>query len=170
MDKAKFKRQLEEATAITAKSTRQYCFNEISERYLYRITPNVRSSDVHLSTEEKSILKLWNKYEDKELETDKIVELLNFDNKVPLWINISIYEADSDVTKIDLTCSRRLREDEELYHKGEVMPFHVLIPIPPNFSGKESDGKFDINWRKVAKKKTSFRNILNQLFRRQNKG
>jgi len=147
-----FRQQLDTATKQVIEFTRQVCINELVSNYKYILVPNVRTYDEHLNSKEHKILVLWNKYANILLTADEVVDLLVYDNKVPLWINISILESREKTTIIELLCSRRLRDDEELYHKEEVPPFHILgPPIPPeiatnkNESGKIS--KYDLNWK-----------------------
>lgn len=151
MDKFTFRKHLSDASNLLVEFTCQYCYNDISKNFKYRIIPNSRTvekNDNQLTQNEISILKTWNKYADKLLNTDEITDLLHRENKVPVWINITIYEASADFTIIDLLCSRRIRDDNELYHKGPVMPFHVQVAMPPEHLKIEREGKFDVNWKK----------------------
>jgi len=152
MDKEKFRQQLDTATKQVIEWTRQICINELVDNYRYILIPSVRTYDKHLSSKEHQVLTIWNKNANILLNADEVVELLVHDDKVPLWINITVFEAREKITAIELLCSRRLRNDEELYHKQEVPPFHILgPPIPPeiSFSKSENDKivKYDLNWK-----------------------
>ena len=148
MDKDIFSRHLDEATKMVVELTKQHCFNELSDQYRYILTPNVRTvdpKDEHLTKQEIAVLQKWNKQESKLLTTEQVVYLLHHDNMVPLWINMTIYESRRHLTIIDLFCSRRLRGEQDLMHKPVVPPFHMLVPMPPDY---EEGVRFDINWKK----------------------
>lgn len=152
MNKIEFKKHLDEATKMLVEFSKQLCYNDFAENYKYLITPNSRvidKNDEYLNDKEISVLNEWNKYKNKHLEANQIIDLFNHDDKVPVWIDMSIYEARPNLTVIDLFCSRRLRTDNELYHQGPIMPFHLQVAIPPDHLKVERDGKFDINWQKI---------------------
>jgi hypothetical protein len=107
--------------------TKQYCFNKLPDQYRYILTPNVRTvdpKDEHLTKQEIAVLQKWNKQENQLLTIEQIVYLLHHDNKVPLWINMTIYEARKHITVVDLFCSRRLWAEQDLMHKPIAPPFH----------------------------------------------
>jgi len=148
MDKEIFSRHLDEATKMVVELTKQYCFNDLSEQYRYVLTPNVRTvdpNDEHLTKQEIAVLQKWNKQESQLLTVDQVVHLMHHDNKVPVWINMTIYEARKHITVVDLFCSRRLRAEQDLMHKPVVPPFHMLVHMPPDY---EEGKRFDINWKK----------------------
>ncbi len=150
MDKEKFKEHLDEATKKLVEFTKTHCFNEFPQSYKYIITPNsrtVENNEVHLTKEEIEILKKWNKFEDKLLTADEVVELFHHHNKVPLWIDMTVYESKFNLTVINLNHSRRLRGEKDLMHQG-LHPFHIQVAMPPNKIGVETNEKFDINWKK----------------------
>ncbi|MES2618623.1 MAG: hypothetical protein V4613_12145 [Bacteroidota bacterium] len=156
MEKIKFTYNLHEATERLIDFSKTMCFNEFSNNCKYIITPNARKvgvRDEHLRATEKKVLKSWNKYEGKLLEAEQVVELLHHDNKVPVWINASVYEAQPNLTIIDLLCSRRLRDESELMHP-EHSPFHLQVLMPPDSLKVDVDGKFDVNWRKRQNNKS----------------
>lgn len=151
MDKETFKQHLQEASSKTEAFTATFCYNECPGQYRYRITPNSRvvdQGDEHLTGEELAVLQGWNKYENKVLPADQVVDLCWQGGKVPVWIDITVYECRSDYTLFDLFCSRRLRMDDELYYPGPVMPFHIQVVMPPDHLKIEQEGRFDINWKK----------------------
>jgi hypothetical protein len=78
---------------------------------------------------------------------------------------MTVYETRSDLTFIDLFCSRRFREEKELMHQG-LHPFHLQVSIPTDSFKKEIDGKFDVNWKKRDDKHNSHSIMtwLKQLF------
>lgn len=158
MEKEQFRERLQDASAELLQLTRVSCFNQLADNYEYIITPNSRDISDHLAPHEISVLKNLNKYEGKLLTAGQVVELLHHDDKVPMWINMTVYEALSHVTIIDLLVSRRLRSDGELYRAHRYPPFNLLVPLPPEPLRKEKNGKYDINWKKIwnDKKKDAF--------------
>lgn len=167
MDKITFRQHLDKATTAVADFTRQLCYNYIVDNYQYRITPNSRThgkGHEYLTEKEIGVLNAWNEYEHKTLTAEQIVNLFHHDNQVPAWIDITVYEAGKRLTIIDLYCSRRLRDDNELYHQGPLMPFHLLVAIPPDHLRIEKNGKFDVNWK--AKKLLDGQSNLMRLFRK----
>ncbi len=97
------------------------------------------------------------------MTADQIVDLFHHDNQVPVWVDTTIYEAGQDVTIIDLFCSRRLRDDDELYHQGQIMPFHLQVATPPDHLKVEKNGKFDVNWKKRLDDKRKPKTLLTRL-------
>ncbi len=167
MDKVKFKYHLDEATKHLIDFTKTLCYNDFSDNYKYIITPNLRTvakDDEHLNEKEISVLKYWNKFEGQLLTANEVVDLFHHENKVPVWVDMTVYEARPDLTAIDLFCSRRLREEKELMHQG-LHPFHLQVAIPPDNLKAEIEGKFDVNWKKNRDDKDKPQGILIKLKR-----
>lgn len=162
MNKVKFRHHLNEATKLLFELTKTLCYNNLKDDCRYIITPNSRTVDEHLNEKEIVILKTWNQYEGKLLTAEQMIDLLYHDNKVPVWINMTIDEARPDITVIDLLCSRRLRDETELMHPG-VPPFHIQVAVPPDNLKIEVDGRFDINWKKKHDENQKPKGILNTL-------
>lgn len=165
MDNIKFRRHLDEATAHLIGFTRTLCYNDFSDNCRYIITPNSRTvtqGGEHLNEKEIAVLATWNRHEGQLLTADQVVGLFHHDNKVPVWIDTSVYEARPDLTVIDLCCSRRLREENELMHPG-LPPFHLQVAMPPNHLKVEIDGKFDVNWKKKRDDQSKPKGILTRL-------
>lgn len=163
MDKLTFKRHLYTATDKLVEFTSDLCYNNLAKEYRYIIAPNTRTidkDDGHLSEKEDFILNKWNQHKGQTLTADQVVELFHNDDKVPVWINMSVYEATEDLTTIDLLTSRRIRCDEELYHQGEITPFHLQVPLPPEHLKIEKGGKFDVNWKKRLDDKKTPKSML----------
>lgn len=149
MDMEKFRQNLDEATRRLVEFTRTLCYNDFTENFRYVITPNsreVEKGDQHLNEMEVSVLKQWNLFKCKLLTADQVVNLVHHDNKVPLWIDMSVYESRPELTVIDLFCSRRLRDESKLMHPG-LPPFHLQVALPPDRLRVEINGKFDVNWK-----------------------
>ena len=168
MDKIVFKQHLDEATIMLIDFSKQLCYNDFAETYKYIITPEMRitdNDDRYMNDKEIAVLRDWNKYENKLLEASQIVDLFNQDGKLPVWIDMSVYETRPSLTIIDLFCCTRLRDDDELYYQGQIMPFHLQVAIPPNHLKVEKDGKFDINWKKLRDMKQKPNKTLTKLRR-----
>lgn len=163
MDKVKFKYHLDEATSRLIDFTRTLCYNDIlNNNYKYIITPNSRTVDEHLNDREIAVLKIWNQFEGQLLTANQVVDLFHHDNKIPVWIDMTVYEVRQDLTVIDLFCSRRLREENELMHP-ELPPFHLQVAMPPDGLKVEIEGKFDVNWQKKQDDNSKPRGILTRL-------
>lgn len=149
MDTSKFKLNLDNALKLLLDITRQHCYNNFSENFNFIIEPSGREFHDGLTDLEKQNLIKLNRLTNKPLTVDQVIASLCHDNKVPLWINTTVYESKKDLTIIHLFCSRRLRDDNELFYKAvKYPPFNTFVPLPPDSLRKEIDGKFDINWKK----------------------
>jgi len=172
MEREKFIEHFRKSTELLVDFTKQHCYNDFVENYLFIVKAN--GSDFHdgLNEFEKKNLKILNRYAKKVLAFDQVVELLHRENQVPLWINMSIYESKSNATIFELICSRRLRPDEKLFYKAvKYPPFNVKVPIPPDVAINSDllrngiGEKFDVNWRKRLLDKQKHINILEKLRR-----
>ncbi len=162
MERSKFVKQFREATALIIDFTSNYCYNDLSESCEYLIVPSGRSQSDHLDELEREVLDEWNICENKGLSFEEVVNLLHHDNRVPLWINISVLESTSKKTRIELLCSRRLREEAEVMHQNEIPPFHILVSTPFDYSGGAE--KFDINWKCQQVKASGFWAYVKKFF------
>jgi len=177
MDKQKFKQHLDDSLRFLVELTGRWCFNEFSDNYKFSITPNSRTPHSGLNKDEIRMLRLFNTYEGILFSRDEVIDLLHHNNKVPLWINTTIYESLPDLTIVNLFCSRRFREDKDLlYFVDKYAPFHLLVPVPFEYSSSkldckkvEVDGKYDINFQKqlpINKSSiTTFKKPLNRFKR-----
>lgn len=140
--KKTFRQHLQTATEIVLEFTRKHCFNDLPGEYGYVITPHARTADPadeHLTATEIAVLGEWNRHE------EQAVELLWHEGKVPVWIDTTVREVTTEVTILELFCSRRLRGDEELMHGPIAPPFHVQVALPPDY---QKGVLFDVNWKK----------------------
>jgi hypothetical protein len=166
MDASKFRQHLDNSLKLLLDITRQHCYNDLPENFKFTVEPSGRDFHDGLNDFEKRNLITLNKYADKLLTVDQVVDLLCHDNKVPLWINISVYESKKDLTVIHLFCSRRLRHDNELFYKAvKYPPFNAGVAIPPDSLRKDIDGKFDINWKKQLDDVGKSKSILTRIKR-----
>jgi hypothetical protein len=151
MKKEKLTENFDNAVISLLDLTRRLCYNELSSNYRFLLKPNDKSTDNHLDESEVTFHKNLLNYENKLLDKKDVLEQIWTDNKVPLWINISVTESTDSLTTIELLTSRRLRSETELNHKADKFPpFHIAIPLPP---GQNDGQKFDVNWRKQQKNK-----------------
>jgi hypothetical protein len=149
MDSSKFRQHFDNSLKLLLDITRQHCYNDLSKDFKFIIQPS--GTDFHdgLDDYEKKNLINLNRFGDRLLTAEQVIALLCHNNKVPLWINTTVYESKKDLTVIHLFCSRRLRHDNELFHQAvKYPPFNVLVSLPPDPLRKEINGKFDINWKK----------------------
>lgn len=154
MDTPKFIQHFDNSLKLLLDITRRHCYNDISETSKFVVKPSGTDfQDGHNESDKKYLTNL-NRNIDKLLTFDQTIDLLYYDNKVSSWINMEVYEAKKNLTIVHLLCSRRLRHDTELNYKADKFPpFHVLVPLPPDFLRKDIDGKFDINWQKLRDNK-----------------
>jgi hypothetical protein len=163
-----FEQRLANATNFLIEFTRQSCFNDFSSNVKYIITPNSRNSDSHLDSFEVSALSKLNRFQEKLLSITDVVKLLYYDGRVPLWINMTVYQTSHQLTIVELLISRRLRTDSNLNHfANQYPPFHPLVPMPPDDLRIEKNGKYDINYqkrfRKMLRQSRIFHKILSVL-------
>jgi hypothetical protein len=146
MDKETFIIRLNRASESAVELAREFTFNEITEKLIYKIKPNSPDLSDHLTDLEKENLNSRKKELNKVFSAEEVSERLVLENKVPVWVNCSVIRSTKKITTIELCTSRRFREDSEIYHKIETYPpFHAVIVNPPYlFDNKE---KFDVNWR-----------------------
>lgn len=149
MDKSTFKQRLENSLELLLDITSQYCYNEFSHNYKFLVEPSGRDFHDGLNDYEKKNLLILNRLQDRLLTAEQVIDLLYHDNKVPLWINTTVYESKKNLTVFHLFCSRRLRHNDDLFHQAvKYPPFNVFVPLPPDPLRKEIGDKFDINWKK----------------------
>jgi hypothetical protein len=159
-----FKENLDKSLKLLVDITSQNCYNNISENFKFIIQPSGQDFHNGLNDYEKNNLVHLNKFLEKHLTLDQAISLLYHDNKVPLWINTTVYECKSDLTIIHLFCSRRLRSDEDLFYQAvKYPPFNVLVPLPPDPLRKDIDGKFDINWKKKLDDRQKSKSIFKRI-------
>lgn len=145
MTREKFKTNLNAAVESLMVLTTAHCSNSFSHNYRFVVRPNVLTVDTHLDQEERLFLHKLKTRKKQYFSGDKVVDLLCRNNKVPYWINTSVFESVDQWTTIELLTSRRLRKEEDLNHVvGHFPPFHPIVMRPPDHI---DNTKFDINWR-----------------------
>jgi len=166
MDKLKFKQHFENSLEQLVDLTKQYCYNDLVEDLGFIIEPS--GTDIHndLDDFEKKNVTTLLQFKDKLLTVNQVVALLSLDGKVPLWINMTVYESRSDLTVIHLLCSRRLRMDNQLFYNAvKFPPFNVLVAMPPDPLRQNIQGKFDVNWKKRFDNKQKPKSLWTKLKR-----
>jgi hypothetical protein len=169
MDQQKFAVHLDHSLQLLIDLSAQYCYNSITDTYQFVIVPSNREAHSGLDLSEARHLIAMNGCADRLLSKQEAIELLCNNEKVPLSINITVYESKPDLTIIHLLCSRRLRHGNEFSDKTvKYPPFNVQVLLPPNFSLNGKNEKFDINWKKEAdsRKKTGLLTKIKGLFQK----
>lgn len=158
MDKIIFKQHLELASKALVDFSKQQCFNDFSSNYKYKISPDsINFQDFDEKPEvygdlmeiEILVLKKLENVGNQLLTNDQVIDLFNNNDKVPVWIDMSIYETQKEMTVIELLCSERLRNDSELYKNGNITPFQLKVAIPPEHLNTVQNERFDVNWRRI---------------------
>jgi len=145
----RFTEQLNAATAALLQLTSQHCHHALSLK-LQIFNRAVRQKP-HDGMDQTAIscLKIINRQGNKLLSATGVIQLLCVDNKVPLWINATVYKRLDKATVIPLFCSRRLSVKVERHNAVKHPSLNIQVPLPPNFDAKNFDNKFDVNWKKV---------------------
>jgi len=145
MKKNEFKYRLDESTKRLIEFSQARVKNTISKNVEYIVEPSSRENSTHLNGNERKKLTEINKLAGQPLNLEQVVDTLNYDGLVPLWINCEIDRSTKTKTTIKLLCSRRYRGVEHLNSKADKFPpFHPLLSLPP----WRIDGvKFNINWK-----------------------
>jgi len=145
MKREEFIQNLEGIVTPLIKCTEDLCWNNLSDNIRYTIKPNQSEESEHLDEFELKLLKHRNKEIKRVYTISQIADRLVNNEKVPVWINVSVYKAEKKWTIVELLISRRMRREyNELYHKIGFPPFHISIPLPPF---RTEDQKFDVNWK-----------------------
>jgi len=170
MEKSLFNRHFTSAIEFTIEFTQRYCYNYISDNHGFIIIPSSKMMASEMEPDEVRILRSLVKSQGKIFSKEEVIELLYHDNKVPLWINISIRESQSAKTIFELVCDGRFRDNSALnYNADKYPPFHPLVPIPPDNLRVEKDGKYDLNWQSKFEplvERKSFLHLFRNLFSR----
>jgi hypothetical protein len=151
MTKDKFKDNLNDAIDSLIGLTSTLCSNSFSSKYRFIVKPNIATVDSHLDQDEILFHSQIVTYKSKYLTDKEVIDLLWTNNKVPLWINTSVWEATDSWTTVELLTSRRLRTENELNKIADQFPpFHIQVPLPVD---RVEGEKFDVNWRTRKLKK-----------------
>lgn len=144
MDSLTFKYNLEKISNVAIRFARQLTWNDFSDNIYFVIIPNALDDSDHLDNDERINLAQRKDELNKLLTINEVIERLCFLEKVPVWINVSVYKATKRKTIIELMTSRRFRKDDYMHKNTGFPPFHIAIPTPPYQKNNE---RFDINWK-----------------------
>lgn len=144
----KFEQQLSEATKTAIDLARRFVRQELFEDSRYLLYPN-QSCDGHPLIEDEVI------YPDEWLglhkyhgpwNSQKVVDYLWRERKVPEWIDVSVLNVGREDTLLRLICCGRYTETEKLFYyelPSGKSPFGIKSPdFPPDWD--ENQGKFDL--------------------------
>ncbi|MFH0895095.1 MAG: hypothetical protein V2A54_11735 [Bacteroidota bacterium] len=146
MTKQTFKNNLLLATQYLIPYTREFVLNKLkSEDFFYTILSNSLEVDEHLNLEEREMLQKRCAELKKYMKIDCVVERLCINDKVPVWVNLSISRATRKHIYIELFISRRFRKDDYMYKNSPFTPFHITVAFPPRKVNDKS--KFNLNWK-----------------------
>jgi hypothetical protein len=169
MDKQTFTHHFTSAIDFLIGFTQSFCYNNFPANHRFIIIPSSKMLAAQLTEQEIEILKSLARFHKKLFTKEEVINLLHFDNKVPLWINITIYESTPTMTVFKLLCDGRFRDDAELNYKADQYPpFHPLVPMPPENLKLSVNGKFDINWQQQtgnSKKRGTIFTRIRDLFK-----
>ncbi len=142
--------------------TEKFCFNNISENYTFIIEPSERNISQHLTEEENSYIKTWNKLKNKEITFEQVIDLFYKNGRTPKWADCHIYSSNSEKTVVKIYFSRQFKEEIEIYYlESGTGPFKAVVNTSSENS-TDSIGKFDVNWKaKLENKKPE--NLLSKI-------
>ena len=154
MEKKLFAAHLHAAVHHTLAFTRTQCWNTLAGEVDFLIQPdNPDEHAPYLNKLEKRRFKARKQEVGTRFSVAEVVERLWVAGQVPVWINISVYQARRRTTTIELLHDRRLAfSPADIYHQREgYPPFHVQVSVPSyhydqNFQPKTS--KFNVNWQR----------------------
>lgn len=148
MDKQTFANLLHEMTKVDRDFASEYVLNHLPEESRFTIHLNQSYDRNNLKAGERVYPE--DHSDDKKrcesLTENEVVDLLWRDGCVPVWIDISVFDCDTEYTYFQLLCSGRFASDSHLlyYHHRGQGPFGLKSPrFPPNW--KETDGNFDLH-------------------------
>lgn len=150
MQKEEFALNLQAAVQSTLSLTRQLCWNRISDTVDFVIQPdNLNDEASHLNPFELERFQARKREIGQRLTAAEVVERLWVEQKVPAYINVSVYHASFKNSTLELFIDRRLRQDiSDIYHEREgYPPFHVAVPTPPYVSLESRKTRFHSNWQ-----------------------
>lgn len=170
MLKERFYINLINATETVYPFTRNMVSNPLPSKFKYFVTiksalnENLNSREFRFPHEE---------YLDQKsdpLTARDVIELLWYDEAIPVWINMQIEDYDEEYTHIYLNCSGRYSKFlESTYHVEEgYPPFHVQSPPLPTITydkrrRRKRNQKFDLHWNKKTQPVGFYTRIMNWL-------
>ncbi|WP_316632553.1 hypothetical protein [uncultured Flavobacterium sp.] len=131
MTKQEFLFRLKNASLVALKFAERYVTDKLTNDFKYNVifTP---ADDKNTSTkfdtypDDEGIIKL-------NLTEIEVIDLLCRNNKIPIWIDISVLKSSRKSTTLNLLCAGRYSNDEEefYYNDNESGPFGIKSPTFP---------------------------------------
>lgn len=153
MTNTKFLELLIKSSNLSYDFAKRYIIDELKPNYKYSVFLNISVDDPSLK--QFDIYPIDNDKKIEYISDKEVVKLLCRNEKVPVWIDISVESIYRDQTIFRLLCAGRYSEDENefYYNKRGTGPFGIKSPtLPPNyiegekFKLKERKRKSIINW------------------------
>ncbi len=131
MTKSEFQTLLSYSSNAALDFARNYVADNLPNNFRYSVRLNVSSDDISLKQ-----FDIYPSDKDKIVDfitADKVIDLLNRNEKVPVWIDISVEHISKKFTVFQLLCAGRYSADEnEFYYlKGGTGPFGIKSPTFP---------------------------------------
>ena len=155
MTNTEFLELLKKSSNLSYEFAKQYIINELKPNYKYSVFLNVSVDNQNLK--QFDIYPIDNDKKVEYISDKEVVKLLCRNEKVPVWIDISVDSIHKNQTIFRLLCAGRYSEDENEFYYNEqgTGPFGIKSPIfPANYIEGE---KFKL---KVRKTKTILNWIL----------
>ncbi len=146
-----FKKNLQEVAIITRDFTRTIVTTLLPDAIAYTIHYGCSYDDNPLVDDEKTFPEDYDQEPITTTSAEHVTSLLWRDGFVPEWINVTVSHEDGKFTYILLECCGRYSAiPKNMYHIQQGRPpFNVLgPPMPPGYRNPETDGKFDLYWRR----------------------
>jgi hypothetical protein len=159
MNKEEFKGLLISATNQAKRFALNYIINQLPTENVYNVQLSLSHDDPRLT--QFDIYPDDNGKVFKMADVETVVKTLHRNDKVPVWIDISVSEIKNKKTVLTLLCAGRYSDNEKelYYHEQKMGPFGVKSPnLPTNFKDGE---KF-----KIPEKKKSILDLLFERYRR----
>jgi hypothetical protein len=153
MTNTEFLELLKKSSNLSYDFAKEYIIDELKPIYIYSVSLNISVDNPNMK--QFDIYPIDNNKKVEYISDKEVVKLLCRNEKVPVWINISVESIYKDQTIFRLLCAGRYSEveNEFYYYKGGTGPFGIKSPtFPPNyiegvkFKLKERKRKSIINW------------------------
>lgn len=131
MTKSEFQNLLSHSSNVALDFARTFVTNNLPNDFRYSVRLNTSTDDINLK--QFDIYPADNGKIVDFISADKVINLLNRNGKVPVWIDISVEHVYKKYTVFQLLCAGRYSADEnEFYYlKGGTGPFGIKSPTFP---------------------------------------
>ena len=131
MTKSEFQTLLSHSSYVAIDFARTYVMDNLPNDFRYSVRLNASTDDINLKQ-----FDIYPSDNDKTIDfitADKVINLLNRNGKVPVWIDISVEYVHKKFTVFQLLCAGRYSADEnEFYYlKAGTGPFGIKSPTLP---------------------------------------